>query len=100
MRGGGEDPCVSPLALLKIQKDTPDQPCPRVELMAGNEAAAELAQMAARSGADNGVWSRLFDLHAEELDHDGKMQLFRRTLNAVGDEGISEKIKRERERKT
>jgi hypothetical protein len=99
MRGGTEDPCVSPLMLLKIQKDTPDQSCPRVDLAEGNEEAAELALMAAKSGADNGIWSRLFDLHSEELDHDGKMQLFRRTLNAVGDEGISEKIKRERERK-
>ncbi len=102
MRGGEEEPCVSRAHILKIQESDPEAYCPRVDLMDGSEAAAELALFAARVGADNLVWAKLFDLHVAGLDAEDAMSLYRQALNALGDELISAKIKasRERERKS
>lgn len=97
MRGGREEPCVSPIVLAKIQED-PARVCPRVELLEENLPLAEIAWFAVKLGGDHALFHKLFDLHTEGLDQETKLAVFRRIVNAVSDEGIAARIKAERER--
>lgn len=97
MRGGKEDPCVSTLMLDKIQRET-KRYCPRVDLLDDNEPLAEIAWFAVKLGGDHALFHKLFDLHTEGLDRETRLNVFRRIVMAVSDEGIAARIKAERAR--
>jgi hypothetical protein len=93
MQGGREEPCISFDSLKDLQERS-GQLCPLVELEPSNRAAAELALAAIRLGADNPLWSRMFDFLTEGADAEDRRDLFYRVLAAVSDPGIAVRVER------
>ena len=94
-RGEGE-PCISWKSLEMMQAHGGPL-CPRVELLPGNEVAAELALTAVRLGADNALWGRLFDIHCQEKTAEQKLDLLYRVMAGAGHEDIQARMQRLRQ---
>lgn len=96
MRGGEEEACVAPPALVQMQAK--GQLCPRVDLLPENEVPAELAWFASKLGGDHPLFGMLFNLHTSDASKEDRLDLFFRVVDAVSDPGISGRIKAARER--
>lgn len=98
MLGGKEPPCVAREFILQIQAKGDGRYCPRVELWPENQRPAELALFAAKAGADNPIWARLFDLYVAEMPPERQREELTLILNVLGDEGVVSRVRAERER--